>query len=113
MQFPEGPARACRSLTRPARWWVLDRLDDRRGRLVPPRRLRNRVPGDFESVGREFLDYFIEFGGLRRDHQVLDIDCGVGRFAIHVALSGLERAVRRRRLMDGRGRLVPKAHQSS
>ena len=41
--------------------------------------------GDFEAVGREFLDLFQRFG-LQPDHDVLDVGCGVGRMA--VPLSG-------------------------
>jgi SAM-dependent methyltransferase len=63
-------------------WRGVDTFNSWRGHLVPPRRLRNRVPGDFEAVGREFLRHFIWLGGLRTDQSVLDIGCGAGRFAI-------------------------------
>lgn len=38
--------------------------------------------GDFEEIGREFLGYFVDLGGLRRSHDVLDIGCGIGRMAV-------------------------------
>jgi SAM-dependent methyltransferase len=41
-----------------------------------------QVPGDFKSVGREFLGYFQSLGNLRPDQRILDIGCGPGRMAI-------------------------------
>jgi SAM-dependent methyltransferase len=35
----------------------------------------------FKAIGAEFLAHFIDFGGLRPDHAVLDIGCGGGRMA--------------------------------
>ncbi len=59
-----------------------DSISGSRGDLVPPRRL-NFVGGtDFEAVGQEFLAYFRELGGLRPEHAVLDVGCGVGRMAV-------------------------------
>src|SRR5579862_1407399 len=49
---------------------------------MPPRRMVVQVPGEFESVGREFLGYFQSLGNLRPNQQVLDIGCGPGRMAI-------------------------------
>lgn len=49
--------------------------------LVPPRRLHFVGNGDFKAVGDEFLRYFIELGGLRPEHRVLDLGCGIGRMA--------------------------------
>ncbi len=37
--------------------------------------------GDFDAIGREFLRYFVEFGGLQPFHRVLDVGCGIGRMA--------------------------------
>ncbi len=51
--------------------------------LVPPKSMTGMVGGGgFEKVGREFMGYFIELGGLRPDDRVLDVGCGVGRMAI-------------------------------
>jgi SAM-dependent methyltransferase len=52
-----------------------------RGELVPPRYLRFAGDGDFVATGEEFLRYFAEFGGLRPEHNVLDVGCGIGRMA--------------------------------
>ena len=49
--------------------------------LVPPRWLNPTGDGDFENTGEEFLGYFVRLGGLRPEHNVLDIGCGIGRMA--------------------------------
>jgi SAM-dependent methyltransferase len=50
--------------------------------LTPPRRLRALVgPGDFNAIGDEFMGHFVELGGLRPEHDVLDVGCGAGRMA--------------------------------
>ncbi len=63
----------------------LDALDSARGRdneLVPPRRLGYVGAGNFRAVGQEFLGHFKELGGLRPEHDVLDVGCGIGRMAV-------------------------------
>jgi SAM-dependent methyltransferase len=51
--------------------------------LRPPQKLINAIAGgDFEAVGNEFLRHFVELGGLKPDHRVLDVGCGCGRMAI-------------------------------
>jgi SAM-dependent methyltransferase len=78
------------------------RLRPRRARhvaideLIPPKK---RLPpytrkGDFKKAGAGFLETAID-KGLKPDHRVLDLGCGVGRFA--VAASGY---------LDERGRYV-------
>jgi ubiquinone/menaquinone biosynthesis C-methylase UbiE len=37
--------------------------------------------GDFKKTGLEFRKLFIEFGGLKPDHRVLDVGSGIGRMA--------------------------------
>lgn len=49
---------------------------------VPPIRLDFVGGVDFKATGFEFLRYFTEFGGLKREHTVLDIGSGIGRMAI-------------------------------
>jgi SAM-dependent methyltransferase len=68
------------------------RVDD----LIPPDRALPPYTrkGDFKKAGASFLETAVE-KGLEPHHRVLDVGCGVGRFA--VALSGY---------LDERGRYV-------
>jgi ubiquinone/menaquinone biosynthesis C-methylase UbiE len=50
--------------------------------LVPPEKLILSVGGGFESVGNEFLRYFIDLCELKTNEKVLDVGCGVGRMAV-------------------------------
>jgi ubiquinone/menaquinone biosynthesis C-methylase UbiE len=38
--------------------------------------------GDYKSVGLAFRDLFIKYGGLKPEHRVLDVGCGIGRMAV-------------------------------
>lgn len=35
----------------------------------------------FEHIGQHFLGHFVELGGLKPHHRVLDVGCGIGRIA--------------------------------
>ncbi|MHB8217445.1 MAG: class I SAM-dependent methyltransferase [Candidatus Sulfotelmatobacter sp.] len=50
--------------------------------ITPPRGLWF-VGGEknYRAINEEFLRYFVELGGLKSDHHVLDIGCGVGVMA--------------------------------
>jgi SAM-dependent methyltransferase len=64
---------------------ALDLVDVVAGRgdpFAPPRRLLGDDYSEFERIGEEFLGHFVELGGLRPDHRVLDIGCGLGRMAV-------------------------------
>lgn len=62
---------------------VLDRLTGRSEDLMPPKRLNFQVGGgSFREIGNEFFRYFVDFGGLRPEHRVLDVGSGVGRMAV-------------------------------
>jgi ubiquinone/menaquinone biosynthesis C-methylase UbiE len=79
-----------------ASWWrmirktcyfVVDTIDVllcRRDELTPPKRifLSYRDFKRFKKVGEEFLQYFIESGGLKPHERILDVGSGVGRMAI-------------------------------
>jgi ubiquinone/menaquinone biosynthesis C-methylase UbiE len=59
-----------------------DLLFGRRKDLVPLRYSNRFVgDGDFVAVGDEFLKYFVDLGGLRPTHRVLDVGSGIGRMA--------------------------------
>jgi SAM-dependent methyltransferase len=53
----------------------------RRRDLVPPRSVNFVGDGDFVETGNEFLEYFIDLGGLQPSHDVLEVGCGIGRMA--------------------------------
>ena len=53
-----------------------------RNDMIPPKSLSFVGKGDFEKIGREFRQHFIELAGLRPEHRVLDVGCGIGRMAI-------------------------------
>jgi SAM-dependent methyltransferase len=60
---------------------VADRLTGRADRLTPPRRLDTVGDSDFIATGEEFLGHLVRLCGLRPDHAVLDVGCGIGRMA--------------------------------
>jgi SAM-dependent methyltransferase len=59
-----------------------DFLTGRRAPLTPPRGMIYTGSGDFVRQGRQFLEYFIEYGGLQPHHAVLDVGSGIGRMAV-------------------------------
>lgn len=50
--------------------------------MIPPKSLSFVGKGDFVTIGREFRRHFIDLAGLRPEHRVLDVGCGIGRMAI-------------------------------
>jgi SAM-dependent methyltransferase len=50
--------------------------------LKPPRRVDPNGGRDSLAIGREFCKYFIELGGLRPEHSVLELSSGCGRMAV-------------------------------
>lgn len=55
--------------------------------LTPPRKLMNVgsnsiFRNDFSAIGEAQFRYLVDVGGLRKDDNVLDVGCGVGRMAI-------------------------------
>ena len=50
--------------------------------LMPPKGLIFTGPGDFIAIGLKYRTYFIDLGGLKPEHQVLDVGSGIGRMAI-------------------------------
>jgi SAM-dependent methyltransferase len=78
LRVPAALKTAARSVV----WRATDTVESLRGELIPPKRLRTQVPGDFRDVGSEFLRYSRELAGLTPDNRVLDIGCGPGRMAL-------------------------------
>ncbi len=56
--------------------------NEKKSTLIPPPELVQYVGGDFEEVGKEFMQYFIEIGNVKPNETVLDIGCGIGRMAV-------------------------------
>ncbi len=61
---------------------ITDALLGRRNALTPPRRLMPVGDGDFKKTGDGFFKYFVELGGLKPNHRVLEVGCGIGRIAV-------------------------------
>lgn len=49
---------------------------------MPPRGLIYTGGGDFKETGERFVQYFIQYGGLKASDDVMDIGSGIGRMAI-------------------------------
>lgn len=71
------------------------RLRDPNRRGDPWQSLHNIGPGDFQGSGAGLMNDLIAHAGLKPNHRVLDIGCGVGRVALPLA-----------RFLDARGRYV-------
>ena len=54
----------------------------KRNSITPPPELVQYVGGDFQKVGKEFMNHFIQIGALQSNEKVLDVGCGVGRMAV-------------------------------
>lgn len=61
---------------------IWETIRGKRDKLVPPRSMIFVGDGNFESIGNEFLEYYIRFCGLQRDAKVLEVGSGIGRMAI-------------------------------
>lgn len=71
------------------RYWVryifylpADLIAKKKQQFLPPQRLIYTGRGDFIKQGQEWLNLFIEEGGLLPTHTVLDIGSGIGRIAL-------------------------------
>ena len=61
---------------------VFEGLTGRRDPLIPPHGLWF-VGGesDYKRVNQEYLSYFVDLAGLRPEHRILDVGCGIGVMA--------------------------------
>jgi SAM-dependent methyltransferase len=63
-------------------YFVNDRLTSR-NKMIPWSAYGNFIGGgDFERVGRRYLERFQRLGALQPSEDVLDVGCGIGRMAI-------------------------------
>jgi SAM-dependent methyltransferase len=52
-------------------------------KLIPPQRLQDYVGGgDFEAIGKNWLNHFIDICNLKKNESILDVGCGNGRVAV-------------------------------
>ncbi len=61
---------------------IWEKLIGRRDNLTPPKGSIFIGSGDFNKTGQMYLNRFIELAGLKPEHRLLDIGCGIGRIAI-------------------------------
>ena len=75
-----------KSLLKDVYYFPIDTVElilGKRPKLIPPRRIRGAAgDGDFMVTGEEFLGYFVDLGGLRPHHRILDVGSGNGRMAV-------------------------------
>jgi len=57
-------------------------ITGKRPKGVPPRGKIFIGHGDYVKQGEKFLGYFQELAGLKPEHAVLDVGCGIGRMAV-------------------------------
>ncbi len=50
--------------------------------MVPPPSYACIGFGNYEAIGNEFFNYFLNLGDLKPNHQILDVGCGSGRLAL-------------------------------
>ncbi len=63
----------------PTDFW--EKITGQRPPMTPPRGLTYTGSGDFVRLGDWWRDFFIENGGLKPSHRVLDVGSGIGRIA--------------------------------
>jgi SAM-dependent methyltransferase len=61
---------------------VIETIIGLRDRNIPPRGMIFTGTGDFRKAGQRYLELFINHGGLKSDHRVLDVGSGIGRMAL-------------------------------
>lgn len=76
--------RRLRPATRKVSYMPLDVMDSLLGRRnsLTPRSKSYIFGGNYEVVGRRFLDNLVRFGDPKPEERILDIGCGIGRVAV-------------------------------
>ena len=64
---------------------IFESITHRRDPIIPPHGLWF-VGGEreYKAVNEEFMRYFVELGGLRAHHRVLDVGCGLGVMGVRL-----------------------------
>ncbi len=60
----------------------MDKLIGKKDKLIPEKGLIYTGRGNFKEQGEQFFKYFLQYGDLKPDYQVLEIGCGIGRMAL-------------------------------
>jgi ubiquinone/menaquinone biosynthesis C-methylase UbiE len=75
-----------KSLIKKIIWKVIDSIDYLLGRgsneLVPPRSITHFTTKQWKDYGKNFRNYFINFGKINPRSKILDVGCGIGSAAI-------------------------------
>jgi ubiquinone/menaquinone biosynthesis C-methylase UbiE len=61
---------------------IQDKFTKKREVLLPPKAYIYTGRGDFEAMGKEYVEKLKRLTGLQAEHSILDIGCGIGRIAI-------------------------------
>lgn len=64
----------------PADLW--DVMSGKKNPMIPPRGKIYTGPGDYLKLGEKLHNDMVVYGGLKPNHHVLDIGCGIGRLAV-------------------------------
>ena len=67
-----------------AHGFLLEAVEQLTGRdsMIPPESMNFVGKGDFEKIGREFKQYFIDLANIQPSDRILDVGCGIGRMAV-------------------------------
>lgn len=61
---------------------IIEKISGKRHPMAPPKGRVFIGSGDFIKQGQGILKQFKDYGGLKPNHRVLDIGCGIGRLAV-------------------------------
>lgn len=61
---------------------IVEKVSGKRHPMAPPKGRVFIGSGDFIKQGQDILKQLKNYGGLKQNHRVLDIGCGIGRLAV-------------------------------